>query len=116
MKQREDIDYFYTAIIHALKISARHCIPSSIVSTKSYIVPGWNEYVKEHHIHVHAKDVIWLWNLNNRPRHGLINIRQHEKNQGSFQDGSPNKNFNNNNLFNQTIPIYCDDIAIIIGG
>ena len=44
-----DIDSFYTAIINALKLSAKHCIPSSVASTKCYIVPGWNEYVKEHH-------------------------------------------------------------------
>ena len=54
-KHCEDIDSFYTAIINALKLSAKHCIPSSVASTKCYIVPGWNEYVREHHIH--AKDV-----------------------------------------------------------
>ena len=66
----EDIDSFYTAIINALKLSAKHCIPSSVASTKYYIVPGWNEYVKEHHIH--AKDALWWWNLYNRPRHRPI--------------------------------------------
>ena len=56
--------------INALKLSTKHCIPSSVASTKCYIVPGWNEYAKEHHIH--AKDALWWWNLYNRPRHGLI--------------------------------------------
>ena len=52
-----DIDCFYSAIISAIKISASHCIPSSTASTKPYnIVPGWNEYVKEHHLH--AKDAL----------------------------------------------------------
>ena len=32
--------------------------------------PGWNEYVKEHHLH--AKDALWWWNLYNRPHHGPI--------------------------------------------
>ena len=46
-----DIDCFYSDIISAIKISASHCIPSSTVSIKPYnIVPGWNEYVKEHHL------------------------------------------------------------------
>ena len=45
-KHCADIDPFYTAIINALKLSAKHCIPSSVVSTKGYIVLGWNEYVK----------------------------------------------------------------------
>ena len=66
-----DIDCFYSAIISAIKISASHCIPSSTASTKPYnIVPGWNEYVKEHHLH--AKDSLWWWNLNNKPRNGPI--------------------------------------------
>ena len=39
-KHCEDIDSFYTAIITALKLSAKHCIPSSVASTKCYIVPG----------------------------------------------------------------------------
>ena len=47
------------------------CIPSSTVSIKPYnIVPGWNEYVKEHHLH--AKDSLWWWNLNKKPRLGPI--------------------------------------------
>ena len=66
-----DIDCFYSAIISAIKISASHCIPSSTASTIPYnIVPGWNEYVKEHHLH--AKDALWWWNLNNKPRNGPI--------------------------------------------
>ena len=38
---------------------------------KSYnFVPGWNKYVKEHHLH--ARDALWWWNLNKKPRYGLI--------------------------------------------
>ena len=65
---------FCSDIISAIKISGSHCIPSSTVSIKHYnIVPGWNEYVKEHHLH--AKDALfWWWNLNKKPRHGSIYI------------------------------------------
>ena len=69
-KHCDDIDTFYAAIISALKLSANRCIPSTTVSNKGYIVPGWNEYVKEHHLH--AKDALKWWNLNNRPRYGPI--------------------------------------------
>ena len=63
--------FFYSDIISFVKISTSHCIPSSTVSIKPYnIVPGWNEYVKEHHLH--AKDALWWWNLNKKPRHGPI--------------------------------------------
>ena len=69
-KHCDDIDTFYAAIISALKLSANRCIPSTTVSNKGYIVPGWNEYVKGHHLH--AKDALKWWNLNNRPRYGPI--------------------------------------------
>ena len=68
-KHCDDIDSFYAAIISAL-LSANRCIPSTTVSNKGYIVPGWNEYVKEHHLH--AKDAPKWWNLNNRPRYEPI--------------------------------------------
>ena len=72
IKHCDDIDTFYAAIISALKLSANRCIPSTTVSNKGYIVSGWNEYVKEHHLH--AKDALKWWNLNNRPRHGPIYV------------------------------------------
>ena len=70
LNQCDDIDTFYAAIISALKLSANRCIPPTTVSNKGYIVPDWNEYVKEHHLH--AKDALKWWNLNNRPRKGSI--------------------------------------------
>ena len=48
---------FYESIISVLKLSAGHSIPTSDTSTKYNIVPGWNEYVKEHHSL--AKDAQW---------------------------------------------------------
>ena len=65
-----DIDNFYDSIIAGLKSSANLCIFSSNVSNKAYVVPGWNKYVKEHHLH--AKDAIWWWNFNNKSQHGAI--------------------------------------------
>ena len=56
-EHHNDIDNFYDSIIAGLKSSANLCIPSSNVSNKAYVVPGWNEYVKEHHLH--AKDGLW---------------------------------------------------------
>ena len=47
------------------------CIPSSSNCNKKVVpIPGWNEYVKEHH--KIARDAFKWWNLNNRPRHGYI--------------------------------------------
>ena len=66
----EDINCFYESITSVLKLSASHSIPTSVTSTRYNIVPGWNEYVKEHHSH--AKDALWWWKLNNKPRHGQI--------------------------------------------
>ena len=52
-----EIVFFYSDFISAIKISASHCIPSSTASIKPYnIVLGWNEYVKRHYLH--AKDAI----------------------------------------------------------
>ena len=66
----DDINCFYESIISVLKLSASHSIPTSVTSTRYNIVPGWNEYVKEHHSL--AKGAQWWWKLNNRPRHGHI--------------------------------------------
>ena len=66
----DDINCFYECIISVLKLSAGHSMPTSDNSTKYNIVPGWHEYVKEHHSL--AKDAQWCWKLNNRPRHGHI--------------------------------------------
>ena len=69
-EHHDDIDNFYDSIIAGLKSSANLCIPSANVSNKAYVVPGWNEYVKEHDLH--AKDALWWWNFNNRPQYGPI--------------------------------------------
>ena len=47
------------------------CIPNFSNCNKKFVpIPGWNEYVKEHH--KIARDAFKWWNLNNRPRNGYI--------------------------------------------
>ena len=71
LNHNDDIDRFYNNIISALILSGSECIPSSTaVASSSPTIPGWNEYVKEHH--AIARDAFWWWTANNRPRHGLI--------------------------------------------
>ena len=69
-EHHNDIDYFYDSIILSLKSSANLCILSSNVRIKAYVVPCWNEYVKEHHLH--AKDALWWWNFKNRPQYTCV--------------------------------------------
>ena len=64
------IDCFYTSIINSLKSAESECIPSTPGAPSSHIVPGWNDYVKEYH--AAARNAFWWWNLNKRPRHGII--------------------------------------------
>ena len=64
------IDCFYTRIINSLKSAESDCIPSTPGAPSSHIVPGWNDYVKE--FHAAARNAFWWWNLNKRPRHGII--------------------------------------------
>ena len=67
----QDIDSFYNSIISVFKQATIECIPSSNNCNKKFIpIPGWNEYVREHH--KIARDAFQWWNLNNRPRDGYI--------------------------------------------
>ena len=66
-----DIDCFYNAIISVLHKSTEKCIPTSVLKSGNYTtIPGWNYYVKEHHIV--AKDALSLWRFNNKPKFGLV--------------------------------------------
>ena len=61
------IDCFHNPIISVLHKSARKCIPTSVLKSGNYTtIPGWNDYVKEHHIV--AKDAVSLWRFNNKPK------------------------------------------------
>ena len=47
--------------------SAEKCIPTSVLKFGNYTtIPGWNEYVKEHHIV--AKDALSLWRFNKKQK------------------------------------------------
>ena len=64
------VNCFYTSIISSLKSAESECIPYTPGAPSSHIVPGWNDYVKEYH--AAARNAFWWWNLNKRPRHGII--------------------------------------------
>ena len=67
----QDIDSFYNSITSVFKQATIECIPNSSNYIKKFVpIPGWNEYVKEHH--KIARDAFKWWNLNNRPRDGYI--------------------------------------------
>ena len=68
---KSDIDCFYNAIISVLHKSAEKCIPNSVLKSGNYTkIPGWNNYVKEHHIV--AKDALSLWQYNNKLKFGPV--------------------------------------------
>ena len=39
----------YDAVIPSIQYACKKCIPSKTVTKKDYIIPGWNDYVKEKH-------------------------------------------------------------------
>ena len=64
------IESFYNQFKSAIKRATQKCIPPTKSFDKFDAVPGWNEYVKEHHdITI---DAFHWWTFNNRPRHGPI--------------------------------------------
>ena len=54
----QDIDCFYERIISCIKCAENECIPSEPTQSKFKAMPGWNNYVKEHH--AVARDALWL--------------------------------------------------------
>jgi len=67
---KSEIDCFYNSILSAIKQATSECIPRVKSASNFHQVPGWNEYVQEHHNM--ARDSFKWWNVNNRPRHGYI--------------------------------------------
>ena len=57
---------FIQVLLAPLKVQNLNVYPTTLV----HIVPGWNDYVKEYH--AAARNAFWWWNLNKRPRHGII--------------------------------------------
>ena len=66
----QDIDCFYKRIISCIKCAESESIPSKPTQSKFNAIPGWNDYVKEHH--AVARDALWWWKFYNKPRQGPI--------------------------------------------
>ena len=60
IEHRHQIDLFYSQMCDALQRSSSNCIPSSKPSdSHDYIVPGFNEYVKDLHCTARSDYVAW---------------------------------------------------------
>ena len=66
----QDIDCFYERIISCTKCAKNECIPSKPTQSKFKAIPGWNNYVKEHH--AVARDALWWWKFYDKSRQGPI--------------------------------------------
>ena len=64
------MDSFYNQTISAIRIATQKSISTTKSSAKFKVIPGWNDYVKEHHDI--TRDAFHWWTFNNRPRHGPI--------------------------------------------
>ena len=65
-----EISEFHESIICSLTASSQPLTVPNNRGTKQAIVPGWNEYVKEHHDA--AMDSYWLWREMGKPRNGDV--------------------------------------------
>ena len=66
-----DIDVcFNKRIITCLKCADKSMYYLSLLSPIFKAMPGWNDYVREHH--AVAREAHWWWKFNNKPRHGEI--------------------------------------------
>ena len=54
----QDIDCFYKRIISCIKCAESENIPSKPTQSKFKAIPGWNDYVKEHHAAA-CRDALW---------------------------------------------------------
>ena len=69
LEHRHEIDLFYSQISEALQCSSLDSIPSSKSSDcRSYIVPGFNDYVKD--LHSVARSDYVIWRDAGKPRSG----------------------------------------------
>ena len=69
LEHRHEIDLFYSQICEALHCSSLDSIPSSKSSDcRSYIVPGFNDYVKD--LHSVARSDYVVWRDAGKPRSG----------------------------------------------
>ena len=65
-----DIDQMYSQICCAFEQSRHDSLPSSKMNCRDYIVPGFNEYVKE--LHHAARNAYFVWRCAGRPRLGQL--------------------------------------------
>ena len=69
IEHRHEIDFYYSEICKALRCSSLDSIPSSKSSDcRDYIVPGFNDYVKD--LHSTARSDYVAWRDAGRPRSG----------------------------------------------
>ena len=69
IEYRHEIDFYYSEICKALHCSSLDSIPSSKSSDcRDYIVPGFNDYVKD--LHSTARSDYVAWRDAGRPRSG----------------------------------------------
>ena len=70
-EHRQMIDLFYSQICCALEQSSKKTIPSSnLRDGLDYIVPGFNDFVKE--LHTSARNDYIVWRNAGRPRSGTL--------------------------------------------
>jgi exonuclease III len=71
IKHRNGIDHMYTEVCDALHRASALTIPTNRCNTASqYIIPGWNEYVRE--AHIEARHAYVTWRDFGKPRHGSV--------------------------------------------
>ena len=71
----ESIQRYHNALIECC-IEASSCVPKS--TSLSYVVPGWNQFVKPYK----EKALFWhgLWVVNGRPQYGVVaDVRRHTR-------------------------------------
>ena len=65
------MDHLYTDICASLHTSSGSCIPSSGCNTASqFMVPGWNDHVRD--VHTEARHAYVTWRDFGKPRSGPV--------------------------------------------
>ena len=65
-----DVDVFYERIITNLNVLKRSVYHFKPPHSNFKAIPGWNDYVREHH--AVAREALWWWKFYNKPRNGKI--------------------------------------------
>ena len=67
-RHHQDIDAFYAKITECLQIASLRSIPTRSRGSSRYVVPGWNDYVKE--FHESSRQAFLHWVAAGKPRQG----------------------------------------------